>query len=92
MDQTSKNVGGQPGRQRGDRRRFPYEPRVVGGKLFMPAELQRIHSIVLDAAEVEIVSDEMRAVVETLWPELAHKLPPRPVSSPPSKEDISDTH
>ena len=36
----------------------------------MPAELQRIHAIVVDAAEVEIVSDEMRAVVESLWPEL----------------------
>ncbi|MGB9053902.1 MAG: hypothetical protein WCC54_16505 [Pseudolabrys sp.] len=41
----------------------------------MPAELQRIHRIILDAAEVEIISDEMRAVVESLWPELAHKLP-----------------
>jgi hypothetical protein len=41
----------------------------------MPAELQRIHRIILDAAEVEIISDEMRAVVESLLPELAHKLP-----------------
>ena len=57
------NKGGQkPGPQRGNRRRFPYEPRVIGGKLMMPAELQRIHAIVLDAAEVEIVSDEMRAL------------------------------
>ena len=37
--------------------------------------LQRIHRIILDAAEVEIISDEMRAVVESLLPELAHKLP-----------------
>ena len=65
----------QQGSQRSDRRRFPYEPRVIGGKLVMPAELQRIHNIVLDAAEVEIVSDEMRAVVESLWPELTYKLP-----------------
>jgi hypothetical protein len=35
--------GQKPGSQRGDRRRFPYEPRVVGGKLRMPAELQAIH-------------------------------------------------
>jgi hypothetical protein len=34
----------------------------------MPAELQRIHRIILDGAEVEIISDEMRAVVESLWP------------------------
>ena len=66
------NKGGQkPGLQRGDRKRFPYEPRVIGGKLVMPAELKRIHRIILDAAEVEIISDEMRAVVESLWPELA---------------------
>jgi hypothetical protein len=49
----------------------------VGGKLIMPAELQRIHGIVLDAVEVEIISDEMRAVVEGLWPELVYKLPPK---------------
>jgi hypothetical protein len=49
------NKGGQkPGLQRGDRRRFPYEPRVIGGKLVMPAELQRIDRIILDAAEVEL--------------------------------------
>jgi hypothetical protein len=77
MNKTDKAVGGQPGRHRGDRKRFPYEPRVVAGKLVMPAELQRIHSIVVDAVEVEIISDEMRAVVESLWPELAYKLPPR---------------
>ena len=35
--------GQKVGTQRGDRRRFPYEPRVVGGKLLMPAELQAIH-------------------------------------------------
>ena len=35
------------GPKRGSRRRFPYEPRVVGGKLFMPAELQAIHRNVL---------------------------------------------
>ena len=46
--------------------------------MIMPAELQRIHSIVLDAVEVETISDEMRAVVESLWPELSYKLPPKP--------------
>jgi hypothetical protein len=53
------NKGGQKtGLQ--SRTRFPYEPRVIGGKLVIPAELQRIHPIILDAAEVEIISDEMR--------------------------------
>ena len=39
--------GQKPGSQRGDRRRFPYEPRVVGGKLLMPAELQAIRRYVV---------------------------------------------
>ena len=69
--------GQKPGLQRGNRKRFPYEPRIIGGKLVMPAELQRIHGIVLDAVEVEVISEEMRTVVESLWPELAYKLPPK---------------
>ena len=36
----------------------------------MPAELQSIHRFVLDTAVIESISDEMRAVVETVWPEL----------------------
>jgi hypothetical protein len=34
----------------------------------MPAELQRIHSIALDAVEVKVISDEMRAVLEIMIP------------------------
>jgi hypothetical protein len=41
----------------------------VGGKLLMPAEL---HQIVLGGGAVES-SRLRRAVVEILWPELAHK-------------------
>jgi hypothetical protein len=54
---------------------LPYEPIIVGSKLIMPVELQKIHNIVLDAVVVEIVSDEMRSVVERLWPDLVAKLP-----------------
>jgi len=64
--------------QRGDRRRFPYEPRVVGGKLLMPAELQAIHRYVVETPVLETVTEEIRAVVETVWPELISKLPPKP--------------
>jgi hypothetical protein len=31
----------------------------------------------LDTERIEAISDEMRAVVESEWPELAHKLPPK---------------
>ncbi len=66
-----------PGIQRGNRQRFPYEPRVVGGKLMMPAELQTIHRYVLETPVLENVTDEIRAVVKTVWPELMSKLPPK---------------
>ena len=64
--------------QRGNRQRFPYEPRVVGGKLLMPAELQAVHRYVVETPVLETVTDEIRAaVVETVWPELISKLPPK---------------
>ena len=52
---------------RGDRRRFPYEPRVVGG-----LQANMVETPVLNA-----VTEEIRAVVETVWPELISKLPPK---------------
>jgi hypothetical protein len=73
------NKGGQkPGPQRRNRQRFPYEPRVVGGKLMMPAELQAIHRYVVETPDLKNVTEEIRAVVETVWPELISKLPPKP--------------
>jgi hypothetical protein len=70
--------GQKVGTQRGNRQRFPYEPRVVGGKLLMPAELQEIHRYVVETPVLEAVTEEIRAVVETVWPELISKLPPQP--------------
>ena len=61
-----------------ERERFPYEPRVVGGKLLMPAELQAIHRYVVETPVLEAVTEEIRAVVQTIWPELISKLPPKP--------------
>ena len=40
--------GGPLGPRRGDRKRFPYEARFVGGRLVTPAELQKIHRYVID--------------------------------------------
>jgi hypothetical protein len=59
------------------RKKYPYEARVIGGKLMMPADLQRIHRFVLDTTVIEVISDEVRVVVEELWPELVPKLPSR---------------
>jgi hypothetical protein len=43
----------------------------------MPDEIERIHKDLLQFERIEAISDPMR-VVEDLWPELVHKLPPRP--------------
>jgi hypothetical protein len=69
--------GPKPGTPRGNRQRFPYEPRVIGGKLLMPAELQAIHRYVVETPVLKTVTEEIRAVVETVWPELISKLPPK---------------
>jgi hypothetical protein len=46
-------------------------------KVMMPADLKRLHKYMLEVEHIDHISDEMRAVVEELWPELAHKLPPK---------------
>ena len=73
----SNRQGQKLGPRRGNLHRFPYEPRVVGGRLLMPAELQTIHRYVVETPVLEAVTDEIRAVVETVWPELISKLPPK---------------
>jgi hypothetical protein len=84
-DKSSENRamvkrGGPLGTRRSNRKRFPYEARVVSGRLVTPVELQQIHRFVLDTAVIEVVSDEVRAVVESVWPELIAKLPVRPAA------------
>jgi hypothetical protein len=48
-----------------------YSPRIVGDKIMTRAD------VLLEIEKVTVISDEMRAVVESEWPELAHKLPPK---------------
>jgi hypothetical protein len=43
----------------------------VAGKMMLPADLQRIHRSLND------FSEETRAVVVSLWPELLRELPPK---------------
>ena len=57
--------GQKVGPKRGSRQRFPYEPRVA------------IHRYVTETPVLEAVTEEIRAVVETVWPELRSKLPPK---------------
>jgi len=44
-------------------------------QIMTPADLRRLHKYMLEIEKVMVVSDEMRAVVESEWPDLAHKLP-----------------
>src|SRR5262249_8747386 len=50
---------------------------VLWRKVMMPADLKRVHNYMLDIEHIDQISDEMRAVVESEWPELAQKLPPK---------------
>jgi len=59
------------------KKRRTYLPRIVADKVMMPADLKRLHKYMLEVEHIDHISDEMRAVVEELWPELAHKLPPK---------------
>ena len=43
-----------------------------------PADLRRLHKYVLEIEKASAISGEMRRVVESEWPELAHKRPPKP--------------
>ena len=59
------------------KKRRIFQPRIVGDKVMMPADLKRLHKYMRQVEHIGIVSDEMREVVDELWPELAHKLPPK---------------
>jgi hypothetical protein len=64
------------------KKRRLYPPRIVGGQVMTPADLRRLHKYMLELERADYISDEMRAVVEDLWPDLAHKLPPKKLQSP----------
>ena len=70
-------TGPKRGSGRSDLKRFPYEPRMVAGKLIMPADLQRLHQLMLENEVIATIPNDQRAVVERLWPELVPKLPRR---------------
>jgi hypothetical protein len=42
----------------------------------MPADLKRLHKYMLEVEHISVISDEMREVVQSEWPELTYKLPP----------------
>ena len=46
-------------------------------EFIMPDEIERIHKEVFEFERIEAISDPMRELIEDLWPELVHKLPPK---------------
>jgi hypothetical protein len=65
-------------RMKKKKERRVYLPRVLdSGQVMMPADLKRLHKYMLDIEHIDHISDEMRTVVESEWPELVHKLPPK---------------
>jgi hypothetical protein len=55
----------------------PVKRYTVDGKTMTPDDLRRLHDYLVDIESIEIISDEMRIVIENEWPEFIHKLPPR---------------
>ena len=54
-----------------------YEPRVFDGGIITHDEIERIRKEVLEFERIEAVSDPMRELIEELWPEPVHELPPK---------------
>ena len=59
------------------RNRGAYEPRIFDGRVVLPDEIERMHKEILGFERIESISDPMRELIEDLWPELVHKLPPK---------------
>jgi len=77
LDQ-SKNAAALEGRKRlGPMTKKPVRRYTVDGKRMTSDDLQRLHEYLIEIETIAIISDEMRVVVESEWPELAHKLPPK---------------
>ena len=60
-----------------NKKRRVYISRIVGNEVMTSADLERPQKELLEFERIDHVSDEMRAVIEDLWPELVHKLPPK---------------
>jgi hypothetical protein len=59
------------------KKRRIYQPCVFDSRVIMPDEIERIHKDLLQFERIEAISDPMRELIEELWPELVHKLPPK---------------
>jgi hypothetical protein len=51
------------------KKRRVYISRVVGNQVMTSADLERLHKYMLEIEGIDHISDEMRVVVEELWPD-----------------------
>ena len=54
-----------------------YNPRIVAGRIMRQADFERLHKYLRETPYIHHISDEMHAVIESEWPELVPKLPPK---------------
>jgi hypothetical protein len=57
-----------------------YEPRGFRGRMMQQKEFEQLHRELLEFDRIEAVADDMRELIEDVWPELAHKLPPKEIN------------
>jgi hypothetical protein len=57
------------------KKRRIYEPRVFQGRVMEQKDFEQLHAEILTFDCIEAVTDEMRELIEDVWPELVHKLP-----------------
>lgn len=63
--------------RRSMKNRRPVKRYVIDGKVMEPRDLRQLHRHMLEADSISSISDELRNLVESEWPVLAHKLPPK---------------
>jgi hypothetical protein len=61
------------------KKRRVYQNRISSAaKVMLQADFERLHKYLREIAYADHISDGMRAVIESEWPELVPKLPPPP--------------
>jgi hypothetical protein len=51
------------------------KPKSRGGRVMEQKEFEQLHKELLKFDRIGVVSDNMRALIEELWPDLVYKLP-----------------
>jgi hypothetical protein len=54
-----------------------YAPRIISDHSMVEEDFERLYKFLLETECLPEVSDDMRELIESEWPELVHKLPPK---------------